>query len=96
LPPIVYTPPPKPKKVESRPKSRGVQSNAAASDIDETEETGEAFASGKTARAAAPAPKDPFAPVDGTERRMPSPNGKLSDDMLKAMIEVQEKDGDPT
>jgi hypothetical protein len=30
-------------------------------------------------------------PIDGAERRVPSPNGKLSDDTLKAMLEVQEK-----
>jgi hypothetical protein len=30
-------------------------------------------------------------PVDAVERRIPSPNGKLSDDTLKAMLEAQEQ-----
>jgi hypothetical protein len=34
------------------------------------------------------------APVESAERRIPSPNGKLGDGTPKAMLEVQEKDGD--
>ncbi|MCC8957467.1 hypothetical protein H8B02_29705 [Bradyrhizobium sp. Pear77] len=30
-------------------------------------------------------------PVETVERRTPSPNGKLSDDTLRAMLEAQEK-----
>jgi hypothetical protein len=31
-------------------------------------------------------------PVEAAERRIPSPNGKLSDDTLKAMLEAQEQE----
>jgi hypothetical protein len=62
---------------------------------DETEETDEAgeVSRANQARAASALPAH-STPIDGAERRIPSPNGKLSDDTLKTMLEVQEKDGD--
>ena len=53
----------------------------------ETEET----AAAKAARAVG-VPQHQI-PVEAAERRIPSPNGKLSDDTLKAMLEVQEQEG---
>jgi hypothetical protein len=93
LPPIIYTPePPKPKEAR-RKRGVGYISGAGL-----TEETDEAEQTGNVARttqprAAASLPQHQT-PVDGAERRVPSPNGKLSDDTLKAMLEVQEKDGE--
>jgi hypothetical protein len=88
LPPIVYTPaPPKPKETRRR---RGVLGASSADEAEETEEAGEATTAGP-ARKASPLPQYKT-PVEPTERRVPSPNGKLSDGTLKAMLEVQEQD----
>ena len=83
-PPAVYVPPP-PKPKETKRK-RGVGYTSAAKEADETGESDE------TAARAAGVPQHQI-PVEAAERRIPSPNGKLSDDMLKAMIEAQEKEG---
>jgi hypothetical protein len=88
MPPAVYTPPP-PKPKETKRK-RGVGYASAAKGASETEEADE---TSETAQARAAALPQHQRPVEATERRIPSPNGKLSDDMLKAMIEVQEKEG---
>jgi hypothetical protein len=32
-------------------------------------------------------------PVEDATRKVPSPNGKLSEEMLKAMLEVQKQEG---
>jgi hypothetical protein len=89
LPPAIYTPPP-PKPKETKRK-RGVGYASATDAAVETEETGETSETPQ-ARAAAALPQHER-PVEATDRKIPSPNGKLSDDMLKAMIEVQEKEG---
>ena len=92
MPPAVYTPPP-PKPKETRRKRR-VGYASAAEGAGETEEVDEASGTLQT-HAAAALPQHQR-PVEAAERRRPSPNGKLSDDMLKAMIEVQEKEGGST
>lgn len=94
LPPIVYTPaPPKPKKTERRPRTSALQKSGAAAsgDVGETSETGEVFASGTPAQAPVH-PRDPFAPVESAERRIPSTTGKLSEGTLKELLLAQEKD----
>lgn len=89
LPPVIYSPPP-PKPKETKRK-RGVGYTQAARATDEAEETTE---SSDTAPApnASPLPQHQR-PVEAAERRIPSPNGKLSDNTLKAMLEVQEQEG---
>ena len=87
-PPAVYMPPP-PKPKETKRK-RGVGYASAAKEADETGESDETAAA--SAARAAGVPQHQI-PVEAAERRIPSPNGKLSDDMLKAMIEAQEKEG---
>jgi len=86
MPPAIYTPPPPKPKETKRKRSVGYAS--AAEGAGEAEEAGE---TSETPQARA-LPQHQR-PVEATERRIPSPNGKLSDDMLKAMIEVQEKEG---
>ena len=88
MPPAVYTPPP-PKPKETKRK-RGVGYASAAKGADEADESEEAAAA--SAARAAGAPQHQI-PVEAAERRIPSPNGMLSDNMLKAMIEVQEQEG---
>jgi hypothetical protein len=88
LPPIIYTPPaPKPKEAKRK---RGVGSLQGKRGVDETEETGET-AYTAPARNAAPPPQ--HAPIEAAERRVHSTTGHLSDGTLKAMLEVQEQEG---
>jgi hypothetical protein len=91
LPPIIYTPVPKPKKTENRPKTRRIQNKAAAEDAGDIEETGEVSAS-RGLRAAPPPSQNAFTPVDGAERRIPSTTGKLSEGTLKELLLAQEQD----
>jgi hypothetical protein len=93
LPPVVYTPePPKPKETRRRRSVGTAQDTSVADEAEETEDAGEVSRTTQS-RAAAPLPQH-STPIDGAERRVPSPNGKLSDGTLKAMLEVQEKQGD--
>jgi hypothetical protein len=87
LPPV-YTPP-TPKLKETKRKRR-VGHAQGASEVDEIGETEEADAA-TAARNARPLPQQ--IPIEDTTRKIPSPNGKLSDQMLKAMLEVQEEEG---
>jgi hypothetical protein len=93
LPPIIYTPEPlRPKEARRK---RGVGYARGAGLTEETEETEGVGKTSRTTqpRAASALPQQHSAPIESAERRIPSPNGKLSDDTLKAMLEVQEKDG---
>jgi hypothetical protein len=92
LPPIIYTPPP-PKPKETR-RRRNVGTAQGAKAADETEETEETSETSRTTRPRSASPlAQHSAPIEGAEKRIPSPNGKLSDDTLKAMLEVQEDEG---
>ena len=92
LPPIIYTPePPKPKEAGRK---RGVGYARGAGLTEETDEASEAGEASRTAQPRTAALPQHSTPIDGAERRGPSPNGKLSDGTLKAMLEVQEKDGE--
>jgi hypothetical protein len=83
-PPAVYLPPP-PKPKETRRKRR-VGHAQGASDVGESEEAGDITAT----RNARPLPQQ--IPVADAMRKIPLPNGKLSDDTLKAMLQVQEQE----
>jgi hypothetical protein len=92
LPPVVYSPPP-PKPKETRRK-RGVGTTQAARETDEAGETEETSEASRTTQARGASVAQHQLPVEGAERKIPSPNGKLSDSTLKAMLEVQERDGE--
>ena len=92
LPPVVYSPPP-PKPKETRRK-RGVGTTQAAREADEAGQTEEASEASRTAQARGASVPQHQLPVEGAERKIPSPNGKLSDGTLKAMLEAQERDGE--
>jgi hypothetical protein len=89
-PPAVYMPPPpKPKETRRRRNVGHAQATGAVDEASETDATVEA-ACANEARAAGASQQQ--IPVEGAERKIPSPNGKLSDETLKAMLEVQELD----
>jgi hypothetical protein len=92
LPPIIYTPePPKPKETRRRRGVGNIQGKGATDEADETGEASEVSEFNGLARPAAPPRQDPFAPIDGAERRMPSTTGKLSDNTLKELLLAQEQ-----
>jgi hypothetical protein len=88
LPPIVYVPQPKPKKIEPR-KSR-IQLRAAGS-VDETGETGETYEPlGPDRSTLVGLLAQNFSPIEGSENKPPSTTGLLSEGTLKAMLQAQE------
>lgn len=94
LPPVVYTPPAlKPKETRRKHRVGYAQGTSPADDASEAEETGKAP---RTTRArGAPVPQHQL-PVEGAERKIPFPNGKLSDVTLKSLLEAQEQEGKKT
>jgi hypothetical protein len=92
LPPIVYTPQPKPKKIESRKsrvqlRSAGAVRNAA--DVEETAETADFEQAGPASSHSA---SQNFAPVEGAEQKPRSTTGLLSEGTLKTMLLAQEQE----
>jgi hypothetical protein len=82
LPPIVYVPQQKPKKIEAR-KSR-IQMRVAGA-VSETEKTYQPI--GPTIAGLL---LQNFSPIEGSENKPPSTTGLLSDGTLKAMLQAQE------
>jgi hypothetical protein len=87
LPPIIYTPPPKPKKIETRKRRIGV---GMLDDADETADTRQTTGTGQSAPASPGQPLQNFTPIEGADRKPQQPRGRLSEGTLKAMLEVQE------
>jgi hypothetical protein len=87
LPPIVYAPPPKPKKIETR--KRRIQVGSFEG-MDETGETHEATASGRSTPTLNRLPPQNFPAIEGSESKPQHPRGRLSEDTLKAMLQTQE------
>jgi hypothetical protein len=88
LPPIVYAPQPKPKKIEPR-KSR-IRTQGAYG-VDDAGEIGGISESGEPVLPTAVASEN-FVPVEGAERKPQQPQGRLSESTLKVMLQVQELD----
>jgi hypothetical protein len=87
LPPIVYTPPPAPKKIETR--KRRIQVGTAG-EMDEAGETHEASGFGPSTPAGNKPPLQNFSPIEGSEQKPQHPRGRLSENTLKVMLEAQE------
>jgi hypothetical protein len=87
LPPVVYAPPPKPKKIETRKRRIQVGSFEA---MDEAGETHDATAAGQSAPAFNKPPLQNFPAIEGSESKPQHPRGRLSEDTLKAMLQTQE------
>jgi hypothetical protein len=90
LPPIAYTPPPKPKKIETRKRRINVGDAGAIDDTDETGETHEATGFGPSTPSGNKPPLPNFTPIEGSERKPQHPGGRLSENTLKVMLQAQE------
>jgi hypothetical protein len=88
LPPIAYTPEPRPKKIETRKRRINVGDAGAIDDMDETGETHEAF--GPSTPAGSKLALQNFTPIEGSEQKPQHPRGRLSESTLKVMLQAQE------
>jgi hypothetical protein len=87
LPPLAYVPPQQPKKIENRKR------RIHAGDVDELEKAAEvddATAANRPAPASNVLLQPNLLPIEGSERKPRNPGGRLSEDTLKAILEVQE------
>jgi hypothetical protein len=92
LPPIVYTPlPPKPKKIETRRGAERIRKSGTSS-AKSTDESGDIAEFDVDAPVTGHAAHDPFAQVDGAERKPSSTPGPLSAGTLKTMLDAQEQE----
>jgi hypothetical protein len=85
LPPIVYVPQPKPKKIETRKSRIQMRVAGAVGAVGETDETYQP--AGPTIAGLL---LQNFSPIEGAENKPPSTTGLLSDGTLKAMLQAQE------
>jgi hypothetical protein len=90
LPPIAYTPEPRPKKIETRKRRINVGDAGTIDDMDETGETHEATGFGPSTPASYKPPLQNFTPIEGSERKPQHPRGRLSESTLKVMLQAQE------
>jgi hypothetical protein len=87
LPPVVYVPQAKPKKIETR--KRRVQVGNF-DDVREAGEADEAAAASLTAPAFNKPPPQNFPAIEGSESKPQHPSGRLSEGTLKALLQAQE------
>ena len=88
LPPIVYVPQPKPKKIEPRKSRIYTRSTGSIEDSGDVEETYQPIGSSPAGQKPA---LENFSPIEGSERKPPSTTGRLSENTLKAMLLAQEQ-----
>lgn len=86
LPPLAYTPPPQPKKVEKKRRRIGV---GEVDDLEEAAEA-EATASGRSTPAAGKLPPPNFPAIEASDRKPKNPQGRLSESTLTVMLQAQE------
>jgi len=90
LPPIVYTPPPKPKKIETRKRRIQVGTAGTIDEMDEAGETHEASGFGPSTPVGHQLMPQNFAAIEGSESKPQHPRGRLSENTLKVMLLAQE------
>jgi len=91
LPPIVYTPTPRPKKVESRSIRRIQKRNGTSvTDTGDVEDTDEPFLADRAGRPAGDDVTNPFIPIEHGDGQTQQTPGKLSENTLKVMLQAQE------
>ncbi len=90
LPPIIYVPQPKPKKIEARKSRIQFRTAGQIEEADEAEETYPSIVpSGLMAPGVRVAPEN-LAPIEGSDRKPQPPSGLLSESTLTLMLLVQE------
>ncbi len=92
LPPIIYIPQPKPKKLERRRSLRvyHIRTDGSIKDVNDAAEIDENFGLGQPPPANNPLAGN-LSAIDGSERKPKSTSGLLSEGPLKEMLLVQEK-----
>jgi hypothetical protein len=90
LPPIVYVPQPKPKKIEPRKSRIQMRSAGSIEDSGDADETHQANGFDRSLPAGQKPALENFNPIEGSERKPPSTTGRLSENTLKAMLLAQE------
>jgi hypothetical protein len=91
LPPLVYIPQPKPKKVEKRRRRGQIQADGSIKDAEETSEIDTNNWLSQASSTQGKSNPGDFTPIDGSERRRKQPFGLLSERMLSELLLVQEK-----
>jgi hypothetical protein len=89
LPPLVYVPQPKPKKIETRKSRIQMRSSGALKNAGDVEETHEAFEPGGSTLVGNAALENLLA-IEGSEDKPSSKSGRLSEATLKVMLLTQE------
>jgi hypothetical protein len=89
LPPLVYVPQPKPKKIETRKSRIQMRSSGAVENAGDVEETHEPFEPGGSTLVGKSALEN-FLPIEGSEDKPSSKSGRLSESTLKVMLLAQE------
>jgi len=89
-PPIIYVPQPRPKKIENRKSRIQMRASGSIEDADEIEETYETAGPSRTSAPDNKSPPQNFPAIEGSEHKPPSTTGRLSDNTLKALLQVQE------
>jgi hypothetical protein len=90
LPPIVYVPQPKPKKIEKRKSRIYARSAGSIEDSGEVEETYQPIGPDRSTPAGNKPALENFSPIEGSESKPQSTTGRLSEDTLKVMLLAQE------
>jgi hypothetical protein len=90
LPPIIYVPLPKPKKIDKRRRRSQIQSDSSIKDTDDASPITDMIGSDHAPSAYNPLPTE-YSPIDGSERRPKQQSGLLSEVTLMTMLLVQEK-----
>jgi hypothetical protein len=86
LPPIIYTPPPKPQKVEKKRRP----SVDMLGELDEAAEANETTVAGPAAPVGLTVPLTDKAEIEGPASKPQGPAGRLSHDTLTALLRAQE------
>jgi hypothetical protein len=89
LPPLVYVPQPKPKKIETRKSRIQMRSSGALKNAGDVEETHEPFEPGGSTPVGNSALEN-FLPIEGSEDKPSSKSGRLSESTLRVMLLAQE------
>jgi hypothetical protein len=85
LPPIIYTPPPKPRKIEKKRRT-GI---SMLGELDETGDTRETSGTGQLAPTVRLPPQN-FPEIEGSDRKPQNPSGRLSQSTLSVLLRAQE------